>query len=274
MALSDVSWIMTTRNDGHGGTCPGVDNPTMARFRATCKSIQLNAPNDEIVVVEYAPFPTVPPVKSFVEDVPNLTVFTLRPEFHDLISSDSSADLPFYEFVAQDIGSKMAHGKYLIFVCPDNIFPSARLDTVYEGMRANQIMQAKKYDIKREFLQMDMDELIRKTDFPHLHRARGAAGDFTGVARHIYEEVGGYRLVHTNWYVDIDLVFRMMERGYEAKMVYIHYHIDHDRPRKEPGKYYQNRAVPFPEFIKSELQLYQLVNPDYVARYEEFMYLS
>ena len=257
----NISWILSTRNDDYGGTCPGVENFTMTRLRVTCKSIRNIAPNDEVIVVEYAPFVDREPIVKFVSDIPNIKVVTVSPKLHELLRADADRPLAFYEYVAKTIGALIAKGDYFIFCNPDNLFLQRNFKNILHGLSRNCVVRAKRYNIKRE-LALNEDALIQDGRVPHFSACRNAVGDFMGVSREIYNVVGGFKMLHAKWYLDIDFVYFAIIRGFEDlshhETRYYHYHIDHDHDR------------PTGPWDYSEIFTFKPISPRLVERFLEF----
>jgi len=226
-----ISWIMAARNDGYGGELEGVENFAMARLQATVESIVALDVKSEIIIVEWNPPADRPSMRTFLEGQP-VSIVTVDAGLQAELDADHAGKpFPFYEYVAKEIGIRLAGSDTLIVCNPDNIFPAAGFDQVLTDIADGRVVRAIRHEIPRGYV---LDPSLIATvmrDFT------AAAGDFCGFSRYAYQDIGGWAMVHQNLHVDNDFVSRAEEMGYTVVQDYRHFHIHHDHAGTEaPGR--------------------------------------
>ena len=236
-----ISFVLATRNDGYGGGCPGVPDFTMRRLQITVQSLLALGIAGEIIVVEWCPPADRPRVGEFLPDGP-IRILTVSPELGAELDAANPAPrkLPFYEYVAKDIGIRRAACGTIAAVNPDNIFPLAGLHRAVDGLDDMTIARAIRHEIARDYAREPLSELIAQADARTLRvfkSFRGAGGDFCAFTRGGYDRLGGYLLVHGNRGVDAEFDARARANGVRIVQEYEHYHVTHDGAIVEaPGR--------------------------------------
>lgn len=226
-----ISWIMATRNDGYGGECPGVDNFTMRRLELTIDSIralekEYNVPM-EVIVVDFCTPEDRVRVKKFTF-TNGCKIVEIQPDYLSVVQTDSVNHLPFYEYLAKHAGISHATQPYIIACNPDNIFLPQGFDYVIQDLKEGKVVRAIRVEIDRKYALMPFEQFKRDCKTIAGIAYPSAAGDFTGLARHIYHQSGGYRLVHGSWHVDNEFIERLIYQGHKVAQGYIHAHLNHD----------------------------------------------
>lgn len=227
-----VSFVMATRDDGYGGAIDKVDNFTMRRLKITLRSIEhLKIPYSEIIVVEWCPL--APAIESYVKQwgITNARVITVDKGYEKVLPP-----LPFYEYLAKDIGIKRAKHEVIIACNPDNIFPNPPdidfTEDVVKQIKDGMLMRADRLDIPREYAQYKISKVLEQADSPEglkiTRRWVTAGGDFCGFTKSTYEHLGGYDLRHINRGCDTEFEVRAKFAGMDIIRWYFHYHLEHD----------------------------------------------
>lgn len=226
MSTKKISWVMASRNDGYGGN-------SMQRLRITLSSI-FSLPDSEVILVEFCRRPQdgslMDEVKDFMGD--RLRIIAVDCALLDLLHADSTKNMGFYEHLAKDIGIRRANGELIIACNPDNIFPLVNFDEAVSDMEKGLIVRAMRNEIARDNVNKPISDLLssgESGDFQVIQRFSTAAGDFTGMKKSIYKEIGGYALVHGSWHLDNLLLSQAQMNGYEVSAPYSHFHINHEQ---------------------------------------------
>lgn len=220
---------MASRDDGFGGTLEGVENFNLRRINICLSSILALGREDEIIIVDFCS--NGKPLKESLAHLP-VKVITVDKGLLDLLQEDIPGQkMPFYEYVAKDIGIRYSKGDYILAVNPDNIFPKTNLDEMIKDLEQGFITKAVRLEIASEYAKLDIPTLVdmgNKDEFKVTQRFTTAGGDFTGFKKSIYEGIGGYPLMHIDWHMD-NLFFDLAKlKGYQTAQSYSHYHIFHD----------------------------------------------
>jgi hypothetical protein len=236
----NISFVMTTRNDGYGGEVNDKRNFIADRLNLTCNSIRALAVekniNAEIIVVEYAPPADRPRLKELITGVRIITVGT---KLDDLLKEDHlDFRIPFYEYVGKDIGIKKARHEYIVVCNPDNILPGFGWHHVENDLKHG-MSRGYRLEIDRGNIGESPEILIRKANerlLPFFMISICAAGDFVAFHKDIYTQVGGYDMLHGGWGIDCAIVHKVAAMGIYVGMQYFHYHVNHDNSIGE-GRY-------------------------------------
>jgi len=240
-----ISWICASRDDGFGGTLEGVENFNLKRINICLGSLLALGRDDEIIMVDFCS--SGKPLKESLRHLP-VRVITVDKGLLDLLQADIPGQkMPFYEYLAKDIGIRRAKNDLIIACNPDNIFPSINLDEMIEDLEKGFIAKAVRLEIASEYAKLDIPTLVdmaNKDQFKVSQRFTTAAGDFTGFKRSIYEDIGGYPLMHIDWHMD-NLFFDLAKlKGYEFAQTYSHYHIFHEGTIYAPLKNHDWQNAP------------------------------
>lgn len=225
-----ISWVLTSRDDGYESE--GVENYTMKRLNFTLGSIYALGFDSEVILVEFCPGLNDISLKDKVNHYP-VKVITVKRELLDLLQEESTPlKLPFYEYLAKDIGIKKAKGEYIIVCNPDNIFPSTNFDEAIKDMEKGYIVTGMRNEIDKEYANLDMPTLLKMAqngEFKVMQGFTTASGDFMGLQRQLYAKIGGFLMVHGNWHLDNEFVDRTRLSGYGISMPYSYYHLNHNQ---------------------------------------------
>lgn len=255
---------MTTRNDGYGGEVVPGRNFTIDRVLLTFQSIKrlsIDYPiNSEIILIEYNPPPDKERLKELVKGY-GVRIITLKPELHDALLEDNKPIVvPFYEYIAKDVGIRHATYETVIACNPDNIFPSFGFDTVLHDLKRG-IVRAFRFEVERDFIKQDFDLLISSANsrtLPFFSISLSAAGDFAGFSKAQYEKIGRYPMLHGGWGIDCALFHIAHSKSINSNMRYWHYHVHHDNSFVE---------VRYP----IDYNRYKQINPDIVNTLDEYI---
>ena len=235
-----ISFVLATRNDGYGGQLNGAENFTMRRLQITVDSIlRLSCPS-EVIIVEWNPPPDRPGIPQFLAGRP-VRIITVSSELQGRLDADNQGrSLPFYEYVAKDIGVGRARFEQVIACNPDNIFPRVGFEAVMNGIVDGILVRADRMEIAAEHGARPIEELLDCADAGGLEiigRYSGAGGDFCGFTRATYARLGGFLPVHGNRGVDAEFQYRARKSGVPVIQEYAHYHIHHENAvREAPGR--------------------------------------
>ncbi len=228
-----ISWVLTARDDNYESE--GVENYTMKRLNITLGSIYALGADSEVILVEFCPGPQDGSLKESVKHYP-VKVITVKRGLLDLLQEESKPlNLPFYEYLAKDIGIKKATGDFVIACNPDNIFPSINFDETIRDMEKGYIVIGARNEIPKEYAELDTPSLItlaENGEFKVMARFATASGDFTGFKKELYAKIGGYPMVHGNWHMDNLFLDKARLSGYEVSMPYSYYHLNHSKDCK------------------------------------------
>ena len=235
-----ISFVLATRNDGYGGALADVGNFTMRRLQITVDSIlRLPCPS-EVVIVEWNPPMNRRGIPQFLAGRP-VRIITVSSELQELLDADNHGrPLPFYEYVAKDIGVGSARFERIIVCNPDNIFPQRGFEAVMNGIADGVLVRADRMEVAAEHSARPIEELLDCADAGGLEiigRYSGAGGDFCGLTRATYERVGGFLPAHGNRGLDAEFQHRARQSGVPVIQEYAHYHIHHENAvREAPGR--------------------------------------
>jgi len=225
-----VSFILGTRNDGYGGSCPGLGDYTMRRLELTCESIARLGLDSETIVVEWCP------EEHSIPQSINAAVVTVPSEANDILNDDGQNKISYYEYVAKKIGVLRSSGDILCLCNPDNIFPSNGMAEAIEMATRGHVALAVRKDIHREYCLTSCEtilQLINDGKVDVFRKFETAGGDFTMISRDNYMSLGGYPLCHGAWDVDNWFIRHANACGVPSARVYTHFHIDHDHSTTE-----------------------------------------
>jgi hypothetical protein len=232
----NISWVLTTRNDGYGGNIVEGQNFTMDRLETTITSIKLLSPKvgitSEIVVVEYNPPKELPRIKD-LNRFNNIRIITVGEELNTLLNIDNqeTQKIPFYEFVAKDIGIRNCVNETVIACNPDNIFSSFGWNFVQNDISGGAISLAFRLEVPGNALYHyginGIIETAERRELPFFNISPCAAGDFIAFTKNIYNKAGRYDMLHGLWGLDGSFIQKAARAGIPARQNYWHYHIHH-----------------------------------------------
>lgn len=145
-----LSIVLAGRNDNYGGDFDMRLANSLKWYYSICEKAKLYT---EIVLVNYNPIPDSPALQSRIT-VPKgakyvvLRMITVDEKTHNSYNNEEKRKkLPFYEFIAKNIGIRRAKGEYILstnadIIVPDNILKhiaqqSLASDTYYRTSRAD-----------------------------------------------------------------------------------------------------------------------------------------
>jgi hypothetical protein len=231
-----ISWVLTTRNDGYGGVVLEDRNFTMDRLETTIVSIKILSQKvgieSEIVVVEYNPPLHMPRIKD-LNRFEDIRIVTVGAELNRLLDIDNKETLkiPFYEFVAKDIGIRRSSNEIVIACNPDNIFSCSGWHFVSNDINAGAIslgfrLEVNSIDLYNYGISGIID-LAEKRQLPFFNISPCAAGDFIAITKDIYNRAGRYDMLHGLWGLDGSFIQKAAKLGIGVRQNYWHYHIHH-----------------------------------------------
>jgi len=261
----DISFVMTTRNDGYGGTIDKDRDFTMDRLMLTCDSIRTlsisEGFNAEIVVVEYNPPADRPQIKDIVLGR-GIRVITISPKLNNLLDEDNKGQkIPFYEYVAKDIGIRKALHEIVVACNPDNLFPSFGWGHIKRNMENGHVSLGFRLEVERFWLNKGIGYLIEEANhrtLPFFNISADASGDFITLTKSIYMNAGRYNMLHGLWGLDGSFTYKILALNIPVHRQYWHYHIHHDNAIVETRgscDYYN----------------FQKISPEVVTRFDEFI---
>lgn len=257
--MSKISWVMASRDDGFGGTLEGVNNFNLKRINICLGSILALGREDEIIIVDFCS--SGKPLKESLSHLP-VRVITVDKGLLNLLQEDIPGQkLPFYEYVAKDIGIRHAKNDLIIACNPDNIFPLTNFDEVIKDLEKGFIAKAVRLEIVSEYAKLDIPTLVgmaNKDEFIVSQRFTTAGGDFSGFKKSIYEDIGGYPYLHIDWHIDNVFFDLARLKGYEFAQSYSHYHIFHDGTIYAPLK-------------NHDFEHAKIINKKIIERIEEYV---
>ena len=260
--MRKISFIATARNDGYGGEVIEGNNFLVDRIMITLASMKKLPVESEFLLVEYNPPSDKPRLKELLEGS-GIRIVTLNPQLHtDLIADNTNYRIPFYEYVAKEIGIRLAIHEHILICNPENIFPSFRWEYVEEDLDKG-IARAVRREIVRTSIKMNFDELINlanKDLLPYFLTSYSAAGDFIGLTKTMYNDLGRYKQLHGGWGIDCDLVHEASKRKIPSGYRYVHFHINHDNAITE---------VRYP--IYKTLDLYKPISQNIVDKFDSYI---
>ncbi|MCZ2442407.1 MAG: hypothetical protein LC101_01305 [Flavobacteriales bacterium] len=142
-----LSIVMTARNDGHGGNLRERINASLIVWSALCLEYILSI---EILLVEWNPLPSHPPLRDIIDHNYNntyvrLRIITVPASVHS--QADKEDPLAFHQMIAKNVGIRAAKGLFILCTNID-VFPDSNLiqllaereleeNTFYRALRAD-----------------------------------------------------------------------------------------------------------------------------------------
>ncbi|MBU1082721.1 MAG: hypothetical protein KKB59_19705 [Spirochaetes bacterium] len=224
--MNGISFIVTCRNDGYGGT----PEELIKRTKIFCDSVFDLGIEHEIVFVEWDPVFNKKYIVEEFKTKATLKHIVVDAELQSLLDAErKEKSLPVYEYLAKEIGVTYAKYDNIILTNPDNIFIRDWFFETFMMLDSGKIVIATRTDIHRSVLNresMNYNDLPRMTHIP----IGQASGDFLGIKKQIFLDNGGYIKVHANWDVDREFKDRLRNTGhYIYNTLYVLPHIDHDQ---------------------------------------------
>ena len=147
----DVSVVVTTRNDDHGGDPLKRLQAFLNTFAAQCRRSALDA---EVIVVEWNPPAGRPRVRELVR-VPVECPFAIRfievpPDLHGRLRH---ADvLPLFQMIAKNVGIRRAAGRFVLGTNIDIIFSNELVEYVAsQGLEPRRLYRVDRHDIQPDY---------------------------------------------------------------------------------------------------------------------------
>lgn len=142
-----LSFVATSRNDGHGGDLLGRMQQFVDALDAQCRRHDLDA---ELVLVEWNPPADKPPLAEALrwpEDGGPLGVriVTVPPSLHNRL--DNSDVLPLYQMIAKNVGVRRARGGFVAATNIDIVFSDGAMSALAGRLRQGVLYRADRHDV-------------------------------------------------------------------------------------------------------------------------------
>jgi hypothetical protein len=237
----EISVVVTTRNDDHGGQQIPRVNMFMRSLR---ESARLGGAEVELVIVEWNPPPDRPLLseEEALEWTVPTRIITVPPEIHNALPNNNVG--PLYQMIAKNVGVRRATHEWIACSNPDLFYGP----TVFSGLEPvlgkGKLFRIPRVDIKSTVVPsqsnyaQELDELkdhkIERHNRPWVcgqPLLTDACGDWQLLHRTDWEKAGGY-WEHPVWSIHMDSLFSVtaMHAGMQEIVVNSAlYHLDHDR---------------------------------------------
>ena len=218
MAPPQVSFVATSRNDGHGGDLLGRMQRFVDGLDAQCRRHDLTA---ELVLVEWNPpvdHSSLVDVLSWPESGGSLSVrlVTVPPAFHDRL--DHSDSMPLYQMIAKNVGIRRARGAFVAATNIDILFSDKVMDALAHNLRPGMLYRADRHDVEpHPGLGEPIDHVLAicRENTVRINRSDGTLLVKEGVFLRIYQsfhEVLMVWIMRQTYRIIDRLVFRLIVR--------------------------------------------------------------
>ena len=211
---SGITFVMASRNDGYSCLSKNDENEQRYKIEVTINSAMMSFPNSKFILVDFCPIEGKKRLNELVSAYTNLKVVTVKPQLLiDLQNKCPNEFMNFYEFVAKHIGQFFVETDNIIFVNQDTILIDKDVQSVVNDIRDDKIVVAWKDKIDYSYMNYDILSLylLCNNDNHPIIKEHGAwgNGDFLGISKKLYNDIGGYAMVHQNWATDNEILWRV-----------------------------------------------------------------
>lgn len=252
---ASISFIFVTRNDGYNNDLgvypvPGVKDVHLERIAATLRALHyLDIPGQEIILVECFPVEGRPTCKDLFSDYAR--VITIPTEVRERLYKQVPYRLPIYEFLGKHTGAMVARSNRFFFHNSDDIFRRSGIQEAMRIIDAGKLARADRVGVHPVVVtdQAGLRNLVDDTSpkgIPGINRFFGAGGDYMGIRRDLYFKVGGWRVAHGEWDLDIEFIRRCEAAGITKVQEDTFYHLEHYTPEVSQHRDTPNRPPRIP----------------------------
>ena len=130
-----------------------------------------------------------------------------------LLEDSELPAMNFYEHLGKDYGVKHCDTEYFIVINQETILPTKSTDLLITSLQEGCISLAYKCKVSYDLIDLDVDGVIDlfendETVPPITEVGVWGNGDFLGMSKDLYNEVGGLKMAHQNWGIDNEILLR------------------------------------------------------------------
>lgn len=205
---------MASRNDNY--SCRNRDNQDeqLKKVMLSIRSAQRSFPGSKFILVEYSPLPDKPRYKDILPKMEDVRIVTIGNGIAKVLLEDSQLPaMNFYEHLGKDYGINHCTTAHFIVINQETILPTKSRNQLVTSLQEGCIALAYKCKVSYDLIDQSVDEIIDlfekdETVPPVTEVGVWGNGDFLGMSKDLYYEIGGLKMAHQNWGIDNEILLR------------------------------------------------------------------
>lgn len=211
--INDLTFVMPSRNDNYSCRDRGNQDEQIKKVMLSIRSAERNFPGSKFILVEFCPLPGKPRYKDILPKTNGLKILTLGKDLDKVLLEDSQIpSMNFYEHLSKHMGIGISETEYFIVINQETILPSLGKEGLLGALREGTITLSYKCKVSYDLIDNSVDDIIdmfEKEETPTVtEKGAWGNGDFLGMSKKTYCDIGGLLMAHQNWGVDNEILLR------------------------------------------------------------------